>query len=232
MIRVRRAADRGHFDHGWLKTHHTFSFGEFHDPAHHHFRALRVINEDYVAPGQGFGMHPHRDMEIITYVLQGALRHEDSMGNGEVLRAGELQRMSAGSGLMHSEMNASQDERVHLYQIWLMPLKKGVEPSYAQKAFPVGDRNGQLQLVASPTGENGSLAINQDARVYLADLAAGQAIEHALLEERHAWLQVLSGDVQLSDQSLAAGDGAAISEENSARLTSTEGAEVMLFEMR
>src|SRR5947208_421546 len=163
MIRVRKAAERGHLDHGWLDTHHTFSFGDYYDPAHMEFRALRVINDDRVAPGQGFGMHGHRDMEIITYVLDGALAHRDSLGNGSVLRPGELQHMTAGTGVRHSEFNPSDQEWVHLYQIWLLPERKGLEPSYEQKAFPEQERQGTLRLVASPTGEDGSLTIRQDA---------------------------------------------------------------------
>src|SRR5262245_31976479 len=166
MIRLRRAAERGHFNFGWLDTYHTFSFGEYFDPKHTQFRALRVMNEDRVAPGQGFGMHGHRDMEIVTIVLSGALEHRDSLGNGEVLRPGELQRMSAGTGIRHSEFNPSPSEPTHLYQIWLLPERQGLTPSYEQKAIPAGQRN-QLRLVASPDAADGSLTIHQDARLYL-----------------------------------------------------------------
>src|SRR6516164_11143998 len=174
MIQVRKAVERGHFDHGWLNTYHTFSFADYYDPAQLGFRSLRVINDDRVAPGQGFGMHGHRDMEIVTYVLDGALEHRDSMGNGSVLRPGELQRMTAGTGIRHSEFNPSDREPVHLYQIWLLPERRGLQPGYEQKAFPEAERQGTLRLVASPTGERGSLTIRQDARLYLATLLDGE----------------------------------------------------------
>src|SRR5262245_32709312 len=176
MFRVRRATERSHFDHGWLDTYHTFSFGDYYDPAYMGFRSLRVINDDRVQPGQGFGMHGHRDMEIITYVLGGALEHRDSMGNGSIIRAGELQRMTAGTGIRHSEFNPSDKEWVHLYQIWLLPERKGLEPSYEQKAFSEELRRGTLRLVASPTGDDGSLTIRQDARLYLSTLQAGETV--------------------------------------------------------
>src|SRR6516165_2005377 len=191
MIRVRKAGERGHFDHGWLDTYHTFSFADYYDPAHLGFRSLRVINDDRVAPGQGFGMHGHRDMEIVTYVLDGALEHRDSMGNGAVLRPGELQHMTAGTGVRHSEFNPSDREVVHLYQIWLLPERRGLQPSYEQKAFSEQERRGTLRLVASPTGEQGSLVIHQDAQLYLATLQAGGTGTHTLQPGRHAWLQVL-----------------------------------------
>lgn len=230
MIRIRPANARGHFDHGWLDTHHTFSFGDYRDPEQMGFRALRVINEDRVEPGQGFGMHPHANMEIITYVLEGALEHKDSMNNGEVLRAGELQRMSAGTGLMHSEFNPSATEPVHLYQIWLRPDRKNIEPSYEQRrfAFEPGQR---LRLVASPDGREQSLRIQQDARVLLASLAAGEDATYALAQDRHAWVQVLLGSVTVNGHSLAAGDGAAVSGEPAVTLEAGEAAEVMLFDL-
>ncbi|EAQ81975.1 pirin family protein [Blastopirellula marina] len=231
MIRIRKAEDRGHFDHGWLNTFHTFSFGGYQDPYNMSFRTLRVMNEDRVAPGQGFGKHPHRDMEIVTYVLSGALEHQDSMGNGETLRPGEFQRMSAGKGILHSEFNPSSDEPVHLYQIWLYPAEKGIEPSYEQKSFPVEDRQNRLQLVASPDAADGSLRIHQDARIYLAELASGAAVEHPLPDERHAWLQVLRGAVELNGKPLGTSDGAAISFEPTVQITATNDAEIMLFEM-
>src|SRR5688572_12925183 len=173
MITVRKSDERGHADHGWLNTYHTFSFASYRDPQHVHFRALRVMNEDYVAPGQGFGTHPHRDMEIVTYVLEGALEHRDSMGNGEVLRPGEFQRMSAGTGITHSEFNPSATEPVHLYQIWLFPASKGLTPSYEQRAFADSEMTGRLKLVASATGENGSLTIHQDAKIFLSKVPSG-----------------------------------------------------------
>jgi redox-sensitive bicupin YhaK (pirin superfamily) len=232
MITVRLSAERGHLNHGWLDTYHTFSFGEYRDPAHVHFRALRVMNEDRVAAGQGFGTHPHSDMEIVTYVLEGALEHKDSMGNGEVLRPGEFQRMSAGTGITHSEFNPSRDEPVHLYQIWLFPEAKGIEPSYEQKRFDEAERRNRLRLVASRDAADGSLLIHQDARIYLATLEDGEQVTHELADRRHAWLQVLRGAVTLNGQELATGDGAAVSDERMLTIAATKGAaEVMLFDL-
>ncbi|TWT35721.1 Quercetin 2,3-dioxygenase [Posidoniimonas corsicana] len=231
MLTTRKANDRGHFDHGWLDTYHTFSFGDYYDPDHHRFRTLRVMNEDRVAPGQGFGMHPHRDMEILTYVLSGSLEHQDSMGNGEVIHAGEMQRMSAGSGLMHSEFNPSGSEPTHLYQVWLLPSEKGIEPSYEQRVFDARERQDRLQLVAGPEGEPGSMAIHQDARVYLADLTAGGGLTHRVPAGRHAWLQVLRGGADANGAPLSAGDGLAVSDESTLTLASAAGAEVMLFDL-
>jgi hypothetical protein len=231
MIALRRSADRGHFDHGWLDTWHTFSFSDYYDPAHMGFRALRVINEDRVAAGQGFGLHPHRDMEIVTYVLSGALAHKDSLGHGETLRPGELQRMSAGTGIRHSEFNPSATDPVHLYQIWLLPRAAGLSPSYEQKAFPADQRHNRLRLVASPTGDDGSLTIQQDARLYLATLDPQQQVTHDLAANRHAWLQVLRGWVELNGQPLATSDGAAISNESRLNITAAEPAEVLLFDL-
>ena len=176
MIRVRRASERGHFDHGWLDTYHTFSFSRYYDPRQMGFRSLRVINEDRVAPGRGFGTHPHEDMEIVTYVLDGALAHRDSLGTGSTIRPGELQRMTAGTGIMHSEFNPSETEPVHLYQIWLLPEREGLEPSYEQRAFPEEERHNRLRLVASPDGRDGSLTIRQDARLYLGSLDGGREV--------------------------------------------------------
>jgi redox-sensitive bicupin YhaK (pirin superfamily) len=231
MIQIRKAAERGHFNHGWLDTYHTFSFSDYYDPDHMGFRALRVINDDRVAPGQGFGMHGHRDMEIVTYVLDGALAHRDSLGNGSVLRPGELQHMTAGTGVRHSEFNPSDTEGVHLYQIWLLPDRRGLTPGYEQKAFVEEERRGKLRLVASPTGECGSLLIHQDARLYLATLPAGETVSHTLKPGRHAWLQVLRGRAALNGVALAAGDGAAISEEQNLQITGQEEAEVLLFDL-
>jgi len=207
MYRVRKGADRGHANHGWLDTYHTFSFAGYQDPEHTRFRSLRVMNEDWVQPGQGFGTHPHRDMEIVTYVLEGALEHRDSMGNGEVLRPGEFQRMSAGSGITHSEFNPSDSEPVHLYQIWLYPDEKGLTPSYEQKSFPARQRENQFQLVASHDGDQGSLKIHQDAQVFLGNFATGQTANFPILADRHVWLQVLRGSIVQGDQTLSAGDG-------------------------
>jgi len=230
MITVRKAADRGHADHGWLKAAHTFSFASYQDPGHMGFRSLRVMNEDRVAPGKGFGTHPHRDMEIVTYVLEGALEHKDSMGNGEVLTPGEFQRMSAGSGIKHSEFNPSSEEPTHLYQIWLLPAEKGIEPSYEQKRFDDQLEN-ELRLVASPGGEEGSLTIYQDARIYLSRLDAGKSVDVDLAEGRHAWLQVLRGSVSLNGIDLKTSDGAAVSDESSLIIIAESDAEIMLFDL-
>ena len=231
MYQIRRGNERGHFNHGWLDTYHTFSFGDYRDPKYTHFRALRVMNEDRVAPGQGFGMHPHRDMEIVTYVLSGALEHKDSMGNGEVLRPGEFQRMSAGTGILHSEFNPSATEPAHLYQIWLFPREKGMAPSYEQKNFAESERQGRLRIVASPDGREGSLTIHQDAAIYLSSLAAGDEVAHEPAEGRHAWLQVLRGAVELNGHALAEGDGAAVSDEGALTVRAANPAEVMLFDL-
>jgi redox-sensitive bicupin YhaK (pirin superfamily) len=231
MIRIRKAAERGHFDHGWLDTYHTFSFADYYDPAQVGFRSLRVINDDRVQPGEGFGMHGHRDMEIITYVLEGALEHRDSLGNGAVLRPGELQHMTAGTGVRHSEFNPSPSEPVHLYQIWLLPERRGLAPSYEQRPFAEAERRGRLRLVASPDGEDGSLTIRQDARLYLSTLRAGEAVAHALSPGRHAWLQVLRGQVTLNGHRLNVGDGAAVSEEGRLEIGGQDDAEVLLFDL-
>ena len=231
MIQVRKAQDRGHANHGWLDTFHTFSFSTYQNRDHMKFRSLRVMNEDTVAPGQGFGTHPHNDMEIVTYVLEGALEHKDSMGNGEVLRPGEFQRMSAGTGITHSEFNPSQNEPVHLYQIWLFPERKGIEPSYEQKWFPEEDRHNQMRLVASRDAEDGSLLIHTDARIYLSQISAAEEIGHQLPEGRYGWLQVLRGSVSVNGVELATSDGAAISEETSLKIRANTDAEIMLFDL-
>ena len=231
MIRIRRAEDRGHAHHGWLETWHTFSFADYQDPAHIRFQSLRVMNEDIVAPGRGFGTHPHHDMEIVTYVLKGAMQHKDSMGHGEILRPGEFQRMSAGTGITHSEFNPSADAPVHLYQIWLLPERKGISPSYEQKRFAEDERHNRLRLVASRDAAEGSLRIHQDARIYLASIDGGCSVQHNLRPERHAWLQVLQGAVTLNGQSLSTSDGAAVSEEHALEIVATTPAEVMLFDL-
>jgi quercetin 2,3-dioxygenase len=230
-IRVRRAAERAHARYDWLDTWHTFSFNTYYDPAYMGFRALRVINEDRVQPGTGFGMHGHRDMEIITYVLEGALEHRDSLGTGSVLRPGEFQRMSAGTGIRHSEFNPSNTEPVHLYQIWLLPNEKGLQPSYEQKSFSEAVRQGRLRLVASPDAQDGSLLIHQDARVCLSTLDADQEVRHDLQPGRHAWLQVLRGAVELNGQSLATSDGAAVSDETVLSIRANAPSEVLLFDL-
>jgi redox-sensitive bicupin YhaK (pirin superfamily) len=231
MIRVRRAAERGHFNHGWLDTHHTFSFADYYDPAHMGFRSLRVINDDRVAPSKGFGTHGHRDMEIVTYVLEGALEHKDSMGNGSMIRAGELQRMTAGTGVRHSEFNPSDKEWVHLYQIWLLPQQKGLEPSYQELALTEEQKQSGFRLVASPDGGDGSLPIHQDARLYLASLLPGEAVAHQIGRGRAVWLQVLQGKVRVLDNNLGAGDGVAITDENSVAVQAAAPSEVLLFDL-
>lgn len=230
-FRVRRATERGHATYDWLDTWHTFSFNTYYDPAQMGFRSLRVMNEDWIAPGKGFGMHGHRDMEIITYVLEGALEHRDSLGTGSVLRPGEFQRMSAGTGIRHSEFNPSATEPVHLYQIWLLPNEKGLAPSYEQKAFAEDERRGRLRLVASPDAENGSLLIHQDARVYLSSVDADQEVWHELQRGRSAWLQVLRGAVVLGGYSLGTSDGVAITGERLLTVQATALSEIMLFDL-
>ena len=229
MITIRRAEERGHADHGWLDTYHTFSFADYHDPDKMGFRALRVINEDRVAPGRGFGTHGHRDMEIISYVLDGSLAHRDSMGTDGVIRPGEVQRMSAGTGVMHSEMNGSEKESVHFLQIWIVPERRNITPSYEQKAFSDDERRGTLRLVASPDAGDGSVKIHQDVRLYTA-LLDGQPVTHDFASGRYGWVQVARGEAEVNGQRLKAGDGAAIADERSVTITGT-GAEVLLFDL-
>jgi quercetin 2,3-dioxygenase len=231
MITLRLAADRGHADHGWLDTYHTFSFAGYQDPAQMGFRSLRVINEDRVRGGQGFGEHPHRDMEIVTIVLAGALEHRDSLGNGSVIKPGDVQRMSAGRGIRHSEFNHSSEEPVHFLQIWILPEAGGLDPSYAQVHFPRQERTNVLRLVASRDAREGSLEIHQDAEIYAALLEPGQSVSHQLAPGRHAWVQVTAGEVDLNGHSLAAGDGAKISETERLELSSAPGAELYLFDL-
>jgi len=231
MIRVRKAGERGHFDHGWLDTYQTFSFGDYYDPAYLGFRSLRVINDDRVQPGQGFGMHGHRDMEIVTYVLDGALQHKDSLGNGSIIRAGELQHMTAGTGVRHSEFNPSDKEAVHLYQIWLLPERKGLKPSYEELALGEAQQRGRFRLVASPDGADGSLTIHQDARLYLASLSPGEGVAHEIERGRAAWLQVLRGRVTSFENDLSAGDGLAITDENNLAVHAATASEVLLFNL-
>lgn len=233
MITIRPAAERGHFDHGWLDTRHTFSFADYHDEAHMGFRALRVVNEDRVTPGEGFGTHGHRDMEIISYVLEGALAHRDSTGGEGVLRPGEVQRMSAGTGVRHSEFNPSRTEPVHFLQIWILPDRPGHRPSYEQKLFPEAERKGKLRLVASPDAADGSLAIHQDARVYATILGKGEPVRHALAQGRHAWVQVARGEVTVNGSILRAGDGAALSDVADVEIEGAgpSGGEVLVFDL-
>ena len=227
MIQVRKAKDRGHANHGWLNSWHTFSFADYHDPRHMGFSALRVINEDRVTPSEGFPTHPHRDMEIITYVLEGALEHKDSLGTGSVIRPGEVQRMSAGTGIRHSEFNHSQSEPVHFLQIWILPDVQGAKPGYEQKRIEL---DGALRLVASPDGGDGSVTIHQDARVYAARLNGGE-ISHTLAPGRHAWLQVARGAARVNGTELHVGDGAGIEGETDLRLAADGSAEVLLFDL-
>lgn len=231
MITLRPSSQRGHFNHGWLDTFHTFSFGDYFDPEHHQFRALRVINEDWIQAGQGFGTHPHKDMEILTWVLEGALQHADSTGGGGVIHPGELQRMSAGRGILHSEFNASQTESVHLLQIWLLPEARGLEPRYGQRVFPAEGRHNRWQLLASRDGREASLDIHQDAELRVVDLEKGQVLSSVLDEGRHAWIQVAKGQIDLNGQLLTAGDGAALSGENSLAVMAREDSQVLRFDL-
>ena len=231
MITVRPATDRGHFDHGWLDTSHTFSFASYHDPRHMGFRALRVINEDRVQPGEGFGTHAHRDMEILTWVLEGALEHKDSMGNGSVIRPGDIQRMSAGTGVTHSEFNPSREAPVHFLQIWLLPNQRGLPPSYEEKRLPPEALRGRLALLAAGDGRQGAVTIHQDADVWTVRLGPGESVRHDLGPGRHAWLQVARGAVGLSGRPLGAGDGAALTDERTLEISATAPAEVLLFDL-
>ncbi len=231
MIRIRLAGDRGRYDHGWLDTRHSFSFADYVDPEAMGFRSLRVLNEDFIQPGQGFGTHPHRDMEIITYVLEGVLEHRDSMGNGSMIRVGEVQRMSAGTGITHSESNPSKTERVHLLQIWLLPERKGITPGYDQREYPDEEKRGRLRLVASPDGADGSVRIHQDARLFASILGPREEVAQSLQAGRHAWVQVARGSITVNHRLLRQGDGAAVSEEPSVALSGVEAAEILLFDL-
>jgi len=230
MITIRKASERGHFNHGWLDTYHTFSFADYYDPEHMGFRSLRVINDDRVAAGNGFGSHPHRDMEIITYVLSGALAHKDSMGTGSIIKPGEVQRMSAGTGVVHSEKNPSATDEVHLLQIWILPERRGIKPEYEQKAFSVDERTGNLRVVASPDGREGSVTIHQDVSLYATILKEGQSVTHTFSPQRAGWIQVAKGSVEVNGQKLEAGDGAAIEDEKSVTIAGRDG-EVLLFDL-
>ena len=231
MITLRPSRERGHANHGWLDTHYTFSFSNYYDPRHMGFRSLRVINEDRIAPGQGFGTHGHRDMEILTYVVSGGLEHRDSMGNGEVIHPNEWQRMSAGTGVMHSEFNASEEEPVHLLQIWILPEAEGIRPGYEQKVFAPEGKSGKLKLVASREGHEDSLKIHQNVSLYNAVLKSGEAVEHRFAPGRHAWVQVIKGAVELNGERLEAGDGAAVSEERALKIRAEGDGEVILFDL-
>jgi redox-sensitive bicupin YhaK (pirin superfamily) len=231
MIQIRRREERGGGDHGWLKTQHTFSFSDYWDPKWMGFRSLRVINEDWVAPNMGFPTHPHRDMEIITYVLEGKLEHKDSLGTGSVILPGDGQRMTAGSGIRHSEVNPSATETVHLLQIWIQPERAALPPSYEQKSFPEAEKRGKLRVIASRDASDGSVKINQDARLYVSLLKPGEEVAHEFGAGRHGWLQVARGAVELNGKPLGQGDGAAISDEKKLSIKGTEDAEVLLFDL-
>ncbi len=232
MITIRKAQERGHANHGWLDSFHTFSFADYYDPREMGFGTLRVINEDRVAPGKGFGKHPHRDMEIISYVLEGAMEHKDSMGTGSVIRPGDVQRMSAGTGVFHSEFNASSDEPVHFLQIWIEPNRLNVAPGYEQKTFPLAEKKGRLRLIVSPDGSDGSVHINQDARVYATVLEDGDdAVTYMLPAGHDGYIHIARGSVSVNDTPLNAGDGAKINGEHELRLTHGAGAEVLLFDL-
>jgi len=231
MIVRRPANERGRADFGWLDSRHTFSFGEYYDPRYMGFRALRVINEDRVKPGYGFPTHPHRDMEILSYVMEGSLAHQDSMGTGSVIRPGDVQRMSAGTGVLHSEMNPSPSEPVHFFQIWLLPEQRGITPAYEQKRFEDAEKQGRLRLVASRDARDGAITINQDVDLYAGLLSRGDATHLDLRPGRHAWVQVARGDVTLNGTALAQGDGAAVSEESGLALVAGSDAEVLVFDL-
>ncbi len=231
MITARKSSERGQADHGWLQTFHTFSFADYHDPEHTSFRQLRVINEDWVAPTRGFAAHPHRDMEIVTYILEGELEHKDSMGTGSVIRRGDVQRMSAGSGVVHSEFNPSTEQPVHLWQIWLFPDQRGRRPEYEQKTFDDHTKLNQLRLIVSPDAAEGAIGIHQDVRVFASILEAGHQVQHEFVSGRHGWLQLASGRVTVNGVPLASGDGARISDEAALTIAANERAEFLLFDL-
>jgi len=231
MITIRTGKDRGHANHGWLDSHHTFSFADYQDPNHMGFRSLRVINEDRVAPGGGFGTHAHRDMEIISYVLEGALEHKDSIGTGSVIRPGDVQRMSAGSGVSHSEQNASKTEPVHFLQIWLIPAERGIAPGYEQKTFTKEVKDGRLHLVASRNGESGSVTIHTDAKLYAGTFGPGQSADLPLEKGRHAWVHVARGTAIVNGRELVAGDAAQLTDEANVTLEGIDASEVLVFDL-
>jgi redox-sensitive bicupin YhaK (pirin superfamily) len=231
MITLRPADERGHAQHGWLDSRHTFSFADYYDPNHMGFRSLRVINEDRVAPGRGFGAHPHRDMEIITYVLEGGLEHKDSMGTGSVIHPGDVQRMSAGTGVLHSEYNTSKRDVVHFLQIWILPTARGIAPSYEQKRFSPEDKRGRLRVVASPDGRDGSVKVHSGATLYAGLFEAGEQAELRLAPGRHAWVHVARGTVRVGEHTLHSGDGAAVSDEEAVRIEGVDAGEVLVFDL-
>lgn len=232
MLTIRRSRERGHFDHGWLNTYHTFSFDQYYDPRYMGFRSLRVINEDVVAPGRGFPTHGHRDMEIITYILEGALKHEDSMGNGSVIRPGDVQRMTAGTGVRHSEKNPSATDRVHLIQIWILPNAENLNPGYEQKAFSEDERRGVLRLIASGDGRDGSVSLNQDVSLFASLLDAGQQVEQTMDQKRYGWIQVARGSIDVNGEKAAQGDGVVVVGESNLIVKAEEPAEILLFDLQ
>ena len=231
MLTIRKSQERGHANHGWLDSYHTFSFANYYDPQHMAFRSLRVINQDQIAGGKGFGTHPHRDMEIITYMLDGALEHKDSMGNGSVIRVGDVQRMSAGTGITHSEFNPSATETAHLLQIWILPNQEGVKPSYEQIAFSREEKLNQLRLIASPDGRDRSVTIYQDAYIYASILDDGSEVTHTVKQNRYAWIQVAKGSVLVGDQLLLAGDAISSDRTGDLKLTGQGNAEILVFDL-
>lgn len=230
MIRLRKSDDRGHANHGWLETYHTFSFASYYDPQHTRFRSLRVINEDWVEGGQGFGTHPHENMEIITYIIEGELEHKDSMGNGSIIRPGELQRMSAGTGVTHSEFNPTE-QRTHLLQIWIFPNENGLTPSYEQRAFPALADGSGLILLASNDGREDSLTIHQDVDIHGGRLESGASTDYSIDSDRHVWIQLVKGELDINGHAMEAGDGAAVSDEQSITLTAQSSCEFLLFNL-
>ena len=231
MITIRKANERGHFDHGWLNTYHTFSFDQYYDPRYMGFRTVRVINEDTVHPGRGFPTHGHRDMEIITYILEGALQHQDSMGNGSMIRPGEVQRMTAGTGVRHSEQNASQSEPVHFLQIWILPHTVDLEPGYEQKHFTEDERRNRLRLIASSDGSQGSVTVHQDVALYASILELSERVQHSMPATRYGWLQVARGVVDLNGEPVERGDGAVIVGESDLEIVANERSEILLFDL-
>jgi redox-sensitive bicupin YhaK (pirin superfamily) len=231
MIQIRKSNERGHANHGWLDSFHTFSFADYYDPGFMGFRTLRVINEDVIAKANGFGTHPHRDMEIITYVMRGELEHKDSMGTGSVIRPGDVQRMSAGTGVKHSEFNHSQEKDVHLLQIWILPEANGLKPSYEQKSFPLAEKKNRLRLVASRDSREGSILVQQDADLFASVLDQGKEVLHELKDGRHAWIQVVAGTLDVNGKSLAAGDGAAVANEKLLSFKGKSDTEFLLFDL-
>ena len=232
MITIRKSNERGHANHGWLDTHFSFSFADYYDPQFMGFRDLRVINEDFVEPGQGFPKHGHRDMEIITYMISGELSHRDSMGNGETIRPNEVQRMTAGTGVLHSEYSSPTD-RTHLLQIWILPEKRNLQPGYEQKLFPTEEKNGQLRLIASRGGDDGSIHINQDVRLYASIMKSGEELKYDIANDRHAWIQLISGSLEVNGETINAGDGVAISDEKALTIKALEdGSEFLFFDLK